>query len=106
MKAWRRSGLANTFRIRLTGDDAAVIVESTVADAVAWENAHRGQSFQENISASSLLWTAWRALRREGLATERFESWADRVLEFEMADPEAEEDVDGLDPTRPDLPVD
>lgn len=103
MKAWVKSGLANTFRLKLEDHDDYLVVDTSVADAVAWENAHKGQSFQNSVSATSMLWTAWRALRRLQLVTEtRFEQWVAKVVDFEIAADEAEEDADGLDPTQKD----
>lgn len=99
-RSWIKSGLANTFRIRLA-EAEPIVVETSVADAVAWENANKGQSFQSNVSARSLMWTAWRALRVAGLTSDRFDAWVDKIVDFEMADPGEDEDGDGLDPTQP-----
>ena len=96
-----KSGLVNTFRIAY--DDGDVVEITTIpGDAMRWETLNK-KPFQANIGASSLMWTAWRALRREGRCDEKsFDAWVDNVRDFEVEDdddPEADPD----DPIQPDL---
>ena len=100
MARWTPSGTTNTFRITLTDQDEPIIVRNSVGDVIAWEKANKAQ-WQESISASSMLWVAWRAARREGLTDEpNFEQFVPRVDEFEIAArPEDDEDPTQTDPS-------
>lgn len=95
-----KSGLSNRFRVEML-DTELVDVETIAGDAMQWERVHK-MPFQDNVSASSLLWTAWRALRRLGRTDEAtFAAWADRVRDFAVEQEEDDEDEPNEDPTQP-----
>lgn len=99
-RAWVKTGLANRFRITFL-DGTVEEVQAIPGDAMAWERLNK-KPFQDNIGAGLLLWTAWRALRREKRTdATNFENWADTIADYEM---EAEDDdQDDDDPTQPAL---
>ncbi len=100
-KQFVRAGLANRFRVEFLDGDQ-VEVGTIAGDAMAWERTHK-RLWQDNVSPSSMLWTAWRALKREGRTTEStFDAFVDRVRDFEV-EVEEDEEGDGEDPTRPAL---
>ncbi|MFT4295641.1 MAG: hypothetical protein QM582_09545 [Micropruina sp.] len=98
---WVASGLANRFRVEFL-DGTSEEIQTIPGDSMAWERLHKLQ-FQDNIGATSMLWTAWRGLRREQRCTDtNFEHWADTVADFHIdTDEDAEDAEEG--PTRPAL---
>lgn len=101
-KQFVRSGLANRFRVELLDGDF-VEVDTIAGDAMQWERVHK-KLWQENVSPTSMLWTAWRALRRENRTNEStFEAWVDRVRDFEVEADVDDDELDDEDPTRPAL---
>lgn len=99
-----KSGMANLYRITYIDRDEAEVVQAIPGDAMAWERSNKGQQFQNAVGVSSIMWVAWRALRREGRNQEtNFEKWADTVADFEVENDEDEDEGQGADdPTLPD----
>lgn len=95
---WNPSGTVNTFRVHLTDQEDPIVVRNSIGDVIAWEKANK-MPWQEGVSASSMLWVAWRAARREGLTNEtNFELFVPRVADFEMEVKAADDE----DPTQTD----
>ena len=98
-RQWIRSGMTSTVRVTYLDGAEPLEVRSSAGDAVAYERAFKVK-FQDAVGATSMLWIAWRAARRQDLTHEaQFDQWITRVDDFEILDEDSEDDED---PTKPD----
>lgn len=92
------TGLRKTYRITYHTDREPTVVTTSPGDAALWESQNPGQSFINPPTVGKMMWSAWRAARRQNLLEDRkFEDWRDQVDEFELDDDDDEGEVD---PTR------